>query len=212
MVEGLPELEPLTVQDDRLRQVPADAAAVRRAIAMATTALAAARGEGDVARVRRLLAYLGEAHRVIGALEEAEREIREALILAREAADARGGVANLIRLGEVLRCGDRPGDAEAALRDALAGTDGPGCDVYRDFALQHLGKTLLDTGRVEEARAVLRDALAIRQRKGAPSLIASTQEALARADRLHPPRGRLPDARTDAPSGDPLRGRREPAG
>jgi len=181
-IPELPDLQPLTTQDDRLRQVAIDDGAVREAIARGEAALAGARAAGDDARMRWLLAYLGEARRIAGDLDAAEADVREALRLSREAADARGVAGNLIRLGEVLRCRDRFVEAEAALREALTSMELGVEAIYRDFALQHLGKTLLDAGRIAEAKAVLQEALAVRERRGVPSLIASTREALARAE------------------------------
>ena len=61
---------------------------------------------------------------------------------------------------------------------ALALVEAP---ELEDFALQHLGKCLVDAGRAAEGVEQLERALALRLRKGDPALIASTAEALARA-------------------------------
>ena len=51
----------------------------------------------------------------------------------------------------------------------------------RHYALQHLGKTLLDAGARREATALLEDTLALRRAGGDAALIASTERALAAA-------------------------------
>ena len=92
-------------------------------------------------------AYLGNAARLLGRDEEAVAELGESLALAEKLGDERAAATARIRLGEAHRCFDRLAEAEACLRIAL---DGP-ADV-QDFALQHLGKTLLDAGRAAEGQ------------------------------------------------------------
>ena len=115
----------------------------------------------------------GNAARLLGRDEEAVAELGESLALAEKLGDERAAATARIRLGEAHRCFDRLAEAEACLRIAL---DGP-ADV-QDFALQHLGKTLLDAGRAAEAAQALGAALELRRVKGDPALVASTEEAL----------------------------------
>jgi tetratricopeptide (TPR) repeat protein len=79
-----------------------------------------------------------------------------------------------IRLGEALRGAKQLDEAEQLLRTALELDPD-----YRDFALQHLGKTPTDAGRFAEAQSCLGEALAMRQAKGDAGLVASTEAALA---------------------------------
>jgi tetratricopeptide (TPR) repeat protein len=120
--------------------------------------------------------YLGNAARLLGRDEEAIRELGRSLELADELDDARALTTAAIRLGEAHRCFDRLAEAEAWLRPAVEGPRD-----LRDFALQHLGKTLLDAGRTDEALQALEAALELRLAKGDASLAASTQQALALA-------------------------------
>lgn len=83
--------------------------------------------------------------------------------------------------GELNRCRDRYDVAEALLREALSVSADPDGGHYRHFALQHLGKALLDAGRFLDAIEALEAALAIRRDLGEPSLIASTKQALSAA-------------------------------
>jgi tetratricopeptide (TPR) repeat protein len=173
----LPDLTTLGVLDERLREVAADPAAAERAAAAAESELAEARAEGDLAAARRLLDYLGSVRRLLGQHEEAVRAHQEALELARAAGDRRTVTATLIRLGEACRCADDGAEAEAVLREALVLAP----PELQDFALQHMGKTLLDQGRADEAVHCLEEALSLRRAAGEPALVASTERALAAA-------------------------------
>ena len=55
---------------------------------------------------------------------------------------------------------------------------------YDDFALQHLGKLLVERDRLREGLDCLRESLRLRQVKGDPELIASSQEAVTAASAL----------------------------
>ena len=167
--------------DAWLRQVVTDRALLDHARMIAATHVADARQRGDERALVRALGYLGEVDRLAGRFPESERSLGEALALATRQGDRRMRVAALIRLGELNRCRDRYDVAEALLREALGvSTDTDGA-VYRHFALQHLGKTLLDAGRFLEAIETLESKLVIRRDLGEPSLIVSTEQALEAA-------------------------------
>jgi tetratricopeptide (TPR) repeat protein len=175
---ALPDLSARCGWDERLRQVPDDPGSVERAIASARAELAAT---ADSRERCRLHGYPGNAARLLGRDEEAVAELGESLALAEELGDEQAAATARTRLGEAHRCFDRLDEAEACLRVAL---DGP-ADV-QDFALQHLGKTLLDAGRTAEAGQALEAALERRRAKGDPALVASTEQALALArERVH---------------------------
>ncbi len=177
---ALPDLADLGVFDERLRQVAADPARVEQALARASTALAATNDAAD--RVR-LLAYIGNAERMLGRSEDAIAHLRESATTARKHGHQRAHAIALIRIGEAYRRSDRLVESEEQLRAALTIVADVPLDGLRDFALQHLGKCLVETGRSDEAVSVLEEALAIREEKGAADLIASTELALAwRAD------------------------------
>jgi tetratricopeptide (TPR) repeat protein len=172
----LPDLNRLA-RMEALRQVPSDPPAVEHAVAAAEAALASARAERDDEAVRRLLGYLGGAYRMLGRLDAAIAAHEEERALAEHAADGSRLVVALIRLGEAYRCADRYDDAAAALRDALALAP----PDLEHFALQHLGKVLLDGGDVSGAEECLERSLELRRALGDPELVASTEQALAAA-------------------------------
>jgi HTH-type transcriptional regulator, pleiotropic regulator of extracellular virulence genes len=158
----LPDLTALARMDERLREVATDTAAVESALAEAERQLAG----GEKAALHT---YAGQAARLLGAHDAAIAHLSRALELE-PSPQAR------IRLGEAYRCADRTDDAIAELSTAL--TDARGT-AYEDFALQHLGKALLDAGRTGDARAALTAALELRRAKGDAALIESTERALA---------------------------------
>lgn len=165
--------------DARLRQVVPDQSLLDHAERIANEHVTDARQRGDDPALARAVGYLGELHRMAGRFDASATALQEALTTATRLGDDRIRVTALLRLGELERCRDRYDAAETLLRDALDRTADARCADYRHFALQHLGKTYLNAGRLTEAIATLEAALSIRQRLGAPSLIASTQEALA---------------------------------
>jgi tetratricopeptide (TPR) repeat protein len=169
----LPDLGQLGGWDERLRQVPTDEQAVAGAIELARAELAAT---ADLREQCRLHGYLGNAARMLGREDEALHELGRSLELAERLRDERARTVAAIRIGEVERCFDRLDEAEATLRDALEGAP-----ELRHFALQHLGKTLLDLGRTREAVEALQSALELRLAVGDDSLVASTRLALEHA-------------------------------
>jgi kanamycin kinase len=169
---SLPELGPLVRFDERLREVALDPAAVEEALREATVALDAA---GETADRVSLLRYAGDAARILGRADESIAFFRRAL----EAADGKRAIAARIGLGEAYRCADRPVEAVAELEQALADARHGG--AYVDFALQHLGKALVDAGGHERAVRLLEEALELRRDRGDAELVESTELALARA-------------------------------
>ena len=183
----LPDLEVLALFDARLRQVPRDPIALAAAARLATRQLRQARSVGDRDAELRLRGYLGTAYRILGRWRAASGHLRAAYSLARAANLPAAEVVALIRLGEVDRCRDAFPSAEACFREALAKCRADSrLGVYEDFALQHLGKCLLDMGCHAEALSCLDAALHLRTAKGDAALIASTEAALNLARRSGP--------------------------
>jgi len=175
--DDLPDLTSVEAYDERLRQYASDPVFVADAIALAEARLANA-GPGEELRLR---GYLGNACRMVGRLDEAVAHLQRAIALAQAQGNERAQVANVIRLGEARKFQNRIADAERLFRDALAlATDptAPALRVYESFALQHLGKCLIEQERREEAIDVLTRALELRRREGDIALITSTEAAL----------------------------------
>lgn len=161
---GLPDLTSLIAFDDRLRMVPTD----RAALALAVDALreAAGRDRSD-SPGPAVLRRLGVGLIALGRAEQAVPVLGRAVALAVASADRRAEVAARINLGDGHRYA---GDAMAAqeqygLALGLARRLVP---ELADFALQHLGKGLIDLGRYAEATACLTEALRLRRAKGDP--------------------------------------------
>ncbi|HKU57495.1 MAG TPA: hypothetical protein VJP41_10785 [Gaiellaceae bacterium] len=151
---------------DDLRETARDRAAVAGALAEAERRLS----ESETAELHT---YAGQAARLLGDGEAAIRHLSRALELV-PSARAR------VRLGEAYRCADRLAEAERELRGALSESQTADDEHY---ALQHLGKTLVDAGCREEAAAALEHALALRKAVGEAGLVASTEAALDRLRR-----------------------------
>jgi len=170
--------------DDRLREVAPDRAAVEGAVAVARERLRDP-GLSGVARAA-MLGYLGNAERALGNHDAAVATLEKCLAHAQQLDDAHALAIARIRLGEALRCADRLAESEELLRAAVAETEGT---PLHDFALQHLGKCLADRGQTEEAIAILEHALELRQERGDPELVSSTEAALGLAVASRPRSG-----------------------
>lgn len=133
---------------------------------------------GDRAERLHLLGQIGNDQRALGNLVEAEMFLTEAVALARTLGDKRREAANLIRLATARQYGGGHVEAEAIFREALALTASGDASDYEDFALQHLGKCLVEMGRTDEAITCFDRALVLRWMKADPELIASTEQAL----------------------------------
>lgn len=143
-----------------------------------------ARDAGDRAERLQLLGQIGNDQRALGNLVEAEMFLTEAVALARTLGDRRREAADLIRLATARQYGGQHTEAEALFREAVILTASGDAADYEDFALQHLGKCLVEMGRVDEAIACFDRALVLRWMKADPALIASTEQALHAAAAL----------------------------
>jgi tetratricopeptide (TPR) repeat protein len=165
-----------------LRQSQPHDATLRQRLGDGISALEAVRGEPEA-----YLSLLGELGAVARTLEEwglAERWLTEALTLAQTLGDRAREAANLIRLGTLYHY---RGDVDRGMllfSQALSLSDHSEAASYRDFALQHMGKLLVEQGLYQEAYQCFMQALQLRERKGEASLISSTQEALQALESL----------------------------
>jgi tetratricopeptide (TPR) repeat protein len=153
----------LIAYDDRLRMVPVDRAEL-------ATEVARVRDKGDFGSLRAA----GVGLLVLGEYGEASDRLHKALDVAATAGQT---LHTLVNLGDVHRY---TGDLAAAEECYEAALDLGRESVPElvDLALQHLGGSLTEQGRLDQARAALDEALALRVAKGDPQLIASTEAAL----------------------------------
>jgi HTH-type transcriptional regulator, pleiotropic regulator of extracellular virulence genes len=164
------------IEDDTLRAVPNDPAAMRQAIDWLQDQAA---GEADPAEQARLLGLAGACAGTLRETRRAAAMLKQAIELADTHGTARQQVTLRIRLADIHALGGRPEEAIELLRAQLAR-----CLADRvlesliDFAHQHFGKALLDAGQVNDGIEHLERALTIRKEKGDAELIASTEQAL----------------------------------
>ncbi|HYI15835.1 MAG TPA: tetratricopeptide repeat protein [Thermomicrobiales bacterium] len=177
----LPDISEAIAFDENLREIPRWPERIAYAIRRGRKQLQQARDDGNETQILRTLGYLTDACRVFGELDAAVAYGREAVERSLATANRNAEVANLIRLGEAHKYRDEHAIAEPLFRAALDLTTDGDAEVLRDFALQHLGKCLLEMGRYDEAITYLEQALALRQAKKNQPLIDSTEQALALA-------------------------------
>ena len=177
----LPDISDAIAFDANLREVARWPERIAFGIRRARKHLQQSRDDGNETQVLRTLGYLTDACRVVGELHAAVSYGQEAVERSRAASNQNAEVANLIRLGESHKYREEHTIAESLFREALAlSTDGD-ARVLHDFALQHLGKCLMELGRYDEAVTYLEQALEIRRTKSSQPLIESTEQALALA-------------------------------
>jgi kanamycin kinase len=161
----LQEVNELIAYDEDLRMVPGDR---ERLIALIDPVRA--QNPSDYATLRAL----GVGLLVLGEYGDAIGHLGRALDLADT---SRRRIAASLNLADAYRYAGDAAGAETVCRAmlALAREEAP---EMLSFALQHLGKALIDLGRREEAREVLEEALDLRVAEGDPELIASSRAVL----------------------------------
>ncbi len=126
------------------------------------------------------LGHLGDQLRCAPSFQaEAVTILEQAVSLATTLNLPKALAANQIRLATALQYVSRHDKAIAMFHEAIATIDAHRIRGLKDFAWQHLGKCLAETGAYPDARQCFRRALQLRRRRGNKSLIASTEQAFA---------------------------------
>lgn len=127
-----------------------------------------------------LLGRIGEDYRQLGMLDDASAHLERALELAQAAKAPALEVTLTLRLATARQHRGEHARAEVMFQGALARTRDPAAQAaeLEDFALQHMGKCLVEMGHYAQARDCFEQALRLRLAKGDQGLIASTREAL----------------------------------
>lgn len=148
--------------------------------AKALAFLASLAGRDDLASRGQRVATL----RMLGRLDEAEREGREAHQSALRTGTPQQQVAALLRLAHVLQYRREWAAADRAFGDALERGQELGEPLMLAFVHQHAGRNHVDQGRDADAVLDFRTALALRTAHRAPAdQIESTLGALRAAER-----------------------------
>ena len=166
--------------DDRLREVPVDAAAFAAEVERLTDAVAASHSQP-----RELLGRLGAAVpalRIAGRLDEAQHAASAAVSLAGLLDDPGAAYDNQLRLATVLHWQGQFA-LSTPLFDLLVSQARAVAELgdRLDEALHRAALNLLDEGKAGQAAHLLREALALREAKGDATPIEATRRALALA-------------------------------
>ncbi|MFJ5634682.1 tetratricopeptide repeat protein [Streptomyces goshikiensis] len=176
-------LQHLITQGEDLRMVPTDHDQLTTAVEKIREELQALPEGEDIARARVLARWTGIGLLGLGRHDDARVFLRQALDLAEANGNSRAVIATQLNLGDAYRYGGEAENADAFYRRALDGARGQHPELV-DFALQHLGKHLMEQGSLMPARAHLQEALRLRTAKGDAGLIESTQAAVDRVELL----------------------------
>jgi tetratricopeptide (TPR) repeat protein len=142
-------------------------------------ALVGARKGTDVPALIDALGHLAFLLTMMGQEAEAAPLVEEALDLSRQIGDRATEIDGLLQLGTTRQY---MGERELAVRlfhEGLARVEETGIRRQENFLQQHLGRCLVELGRIDEARAAFETALALRKAAGSERrFIESTQAAL----------------------------------
>jgi tetratricopeptide (TPR) repeat protein len=121
--------------------------------------------------------------RLLGRLDEAEREGRQAYEVALREGAPRHQVAALIRLAHVIQWQRNWNRADELFGNAIERARRLDDPLMLALAYQHAGRNHVDQGRLPEAVAAFRGALALREAHDAPpDQLESTRDALRAAE------------------------------
>lgn len=125
-----------------------------------------------------LISRIGSNYTNLWQEERAVPILERALALAQQVGNNRIEIINLISLATAQQyCGNRD-LAETLFQEALQKMQEYNQPSYEDVALHHLGRCLVEQGKLREALACFERALVLRKEKGDRLFIASTQRAI----------------------------------
>ncbi|MER7759176.1 tetratricopeptide repeat protein [Streptomyces sp. NPDC097619] len=176
-------LQHLIAQDEHLRMVPTDRDQLTAAVAGMREDLRAPTAGNDPERTRMLARWVGIGLVTLGDPGDALAFLRQALDLATAGGNTRAAIATELNLGDAYRYAGHPQTADSLYHRALDAARDQHPELL-DFALQHLGKHLMEQGDLTAARTHLLEARRLRTAKGEAGLIESTQAALDHVELL----------------------------
>ncbi|WP_391205464.1 hypothetical protein [Psychrobacillus sp. L4] len=125
-----------------------------------------------------LYGTLGNLYRIYDKPKIAIRYLELSLRYSIDEKNCNREIISLIRLGEALKYDNKLDKSLEIFDEALIKSTISASNSYKDFALQHKGKCLLELKRVEEAIKCFQEAVMLRIEKNNQSLIVSTLHAL----------------------------------
>jgi tetratricopeptide (TPR) repeat protein len=142
-------------------------------------ALAQARKGTDEHALIDALGHLGFLLTMTAQEAQAAPLLEEALGLSRRIGDRATEIDGLLALGTARQYLNERELAVRLFHEGLARVEESGLRAQENFLLHHLGRCLVELGRIDEARAAFEKALVIRKALGERRFIESTQGALA---------------------------------
>lgn len=160
------------------RHVPPDLPGLMAYNAQQRGALAAARASGDAAAELAAMTALGHGLFMAGEEAEAAPLLTDALTLARSRGDAKGEIEVLLGLATARQYLGERNAAVAQFEEGIRLCAASGERAQEHFLLHHLGRCLVEMGRIGEARDAFELALALREGLPNAQLAENTRAAL----------------------------------
>lgn len=161
-------------ENDYLREKTSDPEKIQEFIVTAKQLLE----ESDEENYYFLHGTIGNLLRVSEQPTEAVHYLTLCLDTATEEKDIEREIVTLIRLGEAYKYDEKNERALNFFDKALYLCETHEIDAYKDFALQHKGKCLMEVGKYTEAKECFLRALEIRTDKKERALMNSTLQAI----------------------------------
>ena len=172
--------------DENLREIPLDAASMRRAIDHLETRLIE-ESQDDYERMR-LSGIVGTLHRILGDYDMAEEHINAAIAASNNLRDRRAQLHNLMRLAQVYQLKQHYSLADRIYKQVIEACEA-GRDINNpsydnpfmsdlDTAYHAYGTCLFDQGNYDIALHMFEKALKIRERKQDSFLVLSSEHAI----------------------------------
>jgi tetratricopeptide (TPR) repeat protein len=147
-------------------------------IATLRHALAEARKGADARALMEALGHLAFVLTMAELEAEAAPLAEEALALSRQIGDRGGEIDGLLQLGTTRQYLGERQLAARLFHEGLALVAATGLRAQENFLQHHLGRCLVELGRIDDARAAFEAALALRKALGERRFIESTEAAL----------------------------------
>jgi len=167
--------------------VPPDREAFLRYVETRRAALAEVRAKGVGGMA--LIEAAGELGSALfmepGCEAEAAVLLEEALALSRKRGDRATEIDGLLGLATARQYLGERDAAMAMFEEGLRQCAQTGIREQENFLLHHMGRCLVEMGRIAEAKAAFEKALVLRQAIGNPRFIASTEGALEELAKLN---------------------------
>ena len=163
--------------DENLKEVPQDETEIKQGVHFLLNEIDKV-ANNDSKKLIHLYKLVGGFYRIVGMLVDSENYLNKALEIAQKENEKLLEISIQLRIASTLLEKKKYSAADKIFRKVLNFKNNDVQDKFRDYALQHLGKSLFDQERFKEALDLFLEAHEIRLIKGELHLIEASQFAI----------------------------------